>query len=332
MKKIAKRSLAVLLSLLMILTSFAAASAELIETVGSGSMVLYVPEAVYLAPSSAGSVTAQWYLNNTDGSGNYSYARGAESTGKFYFHCSKATSISVSASFESGGSLSNLTTSTGGATLNDDNFQIAANNTNQMITWRVDYTCDDGVTRTAWAYTYVYKPNRIPTGVASEAESDRHGKRKYDYHGFVSVLWGANGYDEGQTQGNEQAKGPAEMIFMGNNGMKSAGNTRPHNAGYFNDSNPKTFRYHNNDNKNVTVSSPYAHYYVDVSRYSNMSQIPNMNFGLAVTDDEHTDGYELTTKLQNTGGTDLSVMHSRTEYNTEELYSTKTAVKSQITT
>lgn len=75
MKKIAKRSLAVLLSLLMILTSFAAASAELIETVGSGSMVLYVPEAVYLAPSSAGSVTAQWYLNNTDGSGNYSYAR-----------------------------------------------------------------------------------------------------------------------------------------------------------------------------------------------------------------------------------------------------------------
>ena len=318
MKKIAKRSLAVLLSLLMILTSFAAASAELIETVGSGSMVLYVPEAVYLAPSSAGSVTAQWYLNNTDGSGNYSYARGAESTGKFYFHCSKATSISVSASFESGGSLSNLTTSTGGATLNDDNFQIAANNTNQMITWRVDYTCNDGVTRTAWAYTYVYKPNRIPTGVASEAESEKHGgNRKYDYHGFVSVLWGANGYDEGQTQGNEQAKGPAEMIFMGNNGMKSAGNTRPHNAGYFNDSNPKTFRYHNNDNKKVTVSSPYAHYYVDVSRYSNMNQIPNMNFGLAVTDDEHTDGYALTTTLQNVGGTDLSVMHSRTEYNTE---------------
>lgn len=319
MKKIAKRSLAVLLSLLMILSSFAAASAALIETVGSGSMVLYVPEAVYLSPSSAGSgsnVSGQWYLNNTDGSGNYSYARGAEGTGRFYFYSANATSISVSASFDNGvGYVSNLTTSTTGTTLNDGDFQIASGNTNQMLTWRVDYTCNDGVTRTAWAYTFVYKPNRIPTGVASITESDKHGSsRKYDYHGFVSVLWGANDYDQGATQGNEQAKGPAAMIFMGNNGMVRGSNTRPHNLGYFDDSNPKTFRYHNNDNKNVTVSSPYAHYYVDVSRYSNMNQLPNMNFGLAVTSDEHTDYYEHEVQLQTAGGTKLEQMHAYTKY------------------
>lgn len=174
MKKLGKRSLSVLLALLMILTSVASASASLIETAGSGSMTLYVPEAVYLTPSSAEAgtnVTGQWYLNNTDGSGNYSYARGAESTGKFYFYCANATRISVTASFDNGvGYTSGLTTSVNGTTLNDDDFRIASGNTNQMLTWRVDYTCNDGVTRTAWAYTYVYKPERSPTGVALTAE------------------------------------------------------------------------------------------------------------------------------------------------------------------
>ena len=323
MKKLGKRSLSVLLALLMILTSVASASASLIETAGSGSMTLYVPEAVYLTPSSAGAgsnVAGQWYLNNTDGSGNYSYARGAESTGKFYFYCANATRISVTASFDNGvGYTSDLTTSVNGTTLNDGDFRIASGNTNQMLTWRVDYTCNDGVTRTAWAYTYVYVPNRIPTGVATEAESakhsKKHSKKRNDYHGFVSVLWGANSYETTTQDGDQQPRGPAEMIFLGNNGMKAANSTRPHNLGYFNDNNPRTFHYHDDNDINPSAYSPYAHFYVDVSRYTNMNMIPNMYFGLAVTDKENVKGYyEQTVTLQTASGTTLSTMHPRTEY------------------
>lgn len=323
MKKLGKRSLSVLLALLMILTSVASASASLIETAGSGSMTLYVPEAVYLTPSSAGAganVAGQWYLNNTDGSGNYSYARGAESTGKFYFYCANATRISVTTSFDNGvGYTSDLTTSVNGTTLNDGDFRIASGNTNQMLTWRVDYTCNDGVTRTAWAYTFIYVPNRIPTGVATEAESakhkEKHSKRRNDYHGFVSVLWGANSYETTTQDGDQEPKGPAEMIFLGNNGMKADSGTRPHNLGYFNDNNPRTFHYHNDNDINPSAYSPYAHYYVDVSRYTNMNMIPNMYFGLAVTDKENVKNYyEQTVTLQTASGTTLSTMHPRTEY------------------
>lgn len=303
MKKIAKRSLAVLLSLLMILTSFAAASAELIETVGSGSMVLYVPEAVYLAPSSAGSVNAQWYLNNTDGGGNYSYARGAESTGKFYFHCSKATSISVSASFESGGSLSNLTTSTGGATLNDDNFQIAANNTNQMITWRVDYTCNDGVTRTAWAYTYVYKPERSPTGVALTAEGFN---KKSCWLGIIQMMWGANTSDTG-------AYGCTPDFYIDGKGLYTVNNTRPDNAGWVKtDYSPKYFSWRKGDRKEtITLSAPRAYYYIDGSRYSNTDQLPNIRLGISMSDDQDTTKTDFALYFQNgDGNTILTLVNS----------------------
>lgn len=303
MKKIAKRSLAVLLSLLMILTSFAAASAELIETVGSGSMVLYVPEAVYLTPSSAGSVTAQWYLNNTDGSGNYSYARGAESTGKFYFHCSKATSISVSASFESGGSLSNLTTSTGGATLNDNNFQIAANNTNQMITWRVDYTCNDGVTRTAWAYTYVYKPERSPTGVALTAEGFN---KKSCWLGIIQMMWGANTSDTG-------AYGCTPDFYIDGKGLYTVDNTRPDNAGWVKtDYSPKYFSWRKGDRKEtITLSAPRAYYYIDGSRYSNTDQLPNIRLGISMSDDQDTTKTDFALYFQNgDGNTILTLVDS----------------------
>mgnify|MGYP005750610437 FL=1 len=300
MKKIAKRSLAVLLSLLMILTSFAAASAELIETVGSGSMVLYVPEAVYLTPSSAGSVTAQWYLNNTDGSGNYSYARGAESTGKFYFHCSKATSISVSASFESGGSLSNLTTSTGGATLNDNNFQIAANNTNQMITWRVDYTCNDGVTRTAWAYTYVYKPERSPTGVALTAEGFN---KKSCWLGIIQMMWGANASDTG-------AYGCTPDFYIDGKGLYTVDNTRPDNAGWVKSAySPKYFSWRKGDRKEtITLSAPRAYYYIDGSRYSNTNQLPHIRLGISMSDDEETAKTDFELYFQDGKGNTISTL------------------------
>ena len=103
---------------------------------------------------------------------------GAEATGKFYFHCDNAKQITVSTSIDNGvGYVANLVKKVEDSTVSSTDFVIVSGNTNQMLTWRVNYTCDDGVTRTAWVYTYVYKPNRIPTGVASEAERDRQASK-----------------------------------------------------------------------------------------------------------------------------------------------------------
>ena len=304
MKKLGKRSLSVLLALLMILTSVASASASLIETVGSGSMTLYVPEAVYLTPSSAEAgtnVAGQWYLNNTDGSGNYSYARGAESTGKFYFYCANATRISVTALFDNGvGYTSGLTTSVNGTTLNDDDFRIASGNTNQMLTWRVDYTCNDGVTRTAWAYTYVYKPERSPTGVALTAEGFN---RKSCWLGIIQMMWGANTSDTG-------AYGCTPDFYIDGKGLYTVNNTRPDNAGWVKtDYSPKYFSWRKGDRKEtITLSAPRAYYYIDGSRYSNTDQLPNIRLGISMSDDQETSKTDFELYFQNGDGNTISTL------------------------
>ena len=304
MKKLGKRSLSVLLALLMILTSVASASASLIETAGSGSMTLYVPEAVYLTPSSAGAgsnVAGQWYLNNTDGSGNYSYARGAESTGKFYFYCANATRISVTALFDNGvGYTSGLTTSVNGTTLNDDDFRIASGNTNQMLTWRVDYTCNDGVTRTAWAYTYVYKPERSPTGVALTAEGFN---KKSCWLGIIQMMWGANTSDTG-------AYGCTPDFYIDGKGLYTANNTRPDNAGWVKtDYSPKYFSWRKGDRKEtITLSAPRAYYYIDGSRYSNTDQLPNIRLGISMSDDEETSKTDFELYFQDGEGNTISTL------------------------
>ncbi len=304
MKKLGKRSLSVLLALLMILTSVASASASLIETAGSGSMTLYVPEAVYLTPSSAGAgsnVAGQWYLNNTDGSGNYSYARGAESTGKFYFYCANATRISVTALFDNGvGYTSGLTTSVNGTTLNDNDFRIASGNTNQMLTWRVDYTCNDGVTRTAWAYTYVYKPERSPTGVALTAEGFN---KKSCWLGIIQMMWGANTSDTG-------AYGCTPDFYIDGKGLYTVNNTRPDNAGWVKtDYSPKYFSWRKGDRKEtITLSAPRAYYYIDGSRYSNTDQLPNIRLGISMSDDEETSETDFALYFQNGDGNTISTL------------------------
>ena len=314
MKKQASKALALFMSLLMLLgvvpmMTFTASAA-------SSDVYFYVPEALYITPTdNGGNQAVKYFLNSYRSESTQSWASAYESTGKLYFYCPAASSVSISVS---GGTVSGLTTS-GTNKIDDTSFSMTAPNASgNIVTWTATYVVN-GQTRTATSYSYVYKPNRVPTGVASETESDKHGsRRKHDYHGVVSVIWGANTYDTGSTNGKQEAKGPASMIYLGNNGMKSGSNSRPHNVGYFDDSHPKTFRYHDHNNINVTVESPAANFFVDVSRFTNMNQIPYMAFGLAVTDDQHTDGYELTTTLQNRdSGADLSTLHSRTEYSTE---------------
>ncbi len=88
---------------------------------------------------------------------------GAEAAGKFYFHCDNAKQITVSTSFDNSvGYVANLVKKVEGSTVSSTDFVIVSGNTNQMLTWRVNYTCDDDVTRTAWVYTYFTSRTEYP--------------------------------------------------------------------------------------------------------------------------------------------------------------------------
>ncbi len=302
MKILCKRTLAIILTLIMAFASVGTAFAALIEDVPDGSVKFYVPECIYLYPGDAESTTrwCQYFLNNTDGSGNYSYARGAETSGKFYFHCDNATNISVTAS---GNSLTfgNFTFTNAGDTLNNSSFSLTAKNTNSVIEWKVDYTCKDGATRTAYAYTYIYRQMSSPTGTGFEAYGENKNKC---YIGGVQLLWGANSSGTGSY-------GCDPRFLINGSGLFATNNCQPINSGsdgngkmLRSDLAPSYFSYNTSSNttKNSSNWAPRAYYYIDGSRFTNTNQLPHFRFGLTMSDDEKTEYSTFGLWLKNSSG------------------------------
>ena len=312
MKKFCKRTLAVILSLLMVFASGGAALAALIEDVPEGSVKFYVPECIYLYPGDAESTTrwCQYFLNNTDGSGNYSYARGAETSGKFYFYCENATNISVTASGNSL-TLGNFATTATGTTLNNSAFTLTAKNTNSIIEWKVDYTCKDGATRTAYAYTYIYRPQTVPTGTGFEASGV--GNSGSCYVGGVQLLWGANSTQTG-------GYGVNSAFNIDGSGLYSRDNQQPINCDMINSNwTPKHFNYtYTYGIKGQKVEgnaySPTAYYYIDGSRFTNTNQLPHFRLGLTMSDDEKTEYTSVRLYLKNSSGGVITTYISTDKY------------------
>ena len=172
MKKAFKKTFSIVLSLFMLIgiipmMTFTAEAA-------SEDVYFYVPEALYITPTdNGGNQPVKYFLNSYRSESTQSWASPYEDSGKLYFYCPAATSVSLSVS---DASVFNLTTS-GTNKIDDDSFSMTApNSSGSIVTWTATYTVN-GETRTATSYSYVYSPNRVPTGVASEAESDKHGSR-----------------------------------------------------------------------------------------------------------------------------------------------------------
>ena len=247
----------------------------------------YVPEAVYLKTGDKGT---QWYLNSCGDDGQTPPAP-KDTTGKLYFHCDGATSVQITLF---GGRMTGMNFF-GTDTIADNDLQIVSDN-GDTIRYSAKYVVG-GITRTAHAYTYLYEPYRVPTGCATEAESDEHNNGKYDYHGIVTALWGAqNSGIKENTSLKDGADVADESIYLGNKGLVTAANSRPRNSGMVKKGDG-TFGAQNNDNKNLSITSPTAYFCVDTSRFTNLNQIPNMYVGLTQTDDQHTDYCTLETYL-----------------------------------
>ncbi|MCR5150165.1 MAG: bacterial Ig-like domain-containing protein [Clostridiales bacterium] len=247
----------------------------------------YVPEAVYLKTGDNGT---QWYLNSCGDNGQIPPAA-KDTTGKLYFHCDGATQIRITAS---GAGVVDLITAAAGDTVADNDFRIAAVSEG-LLTYTAVYVAG-GMERTAKAYTYIYEPNRVPTGCATEAQSDEHGGN-LDCHGILTALWGAQSSDLKENISDANGADIAdESIWLGNRGLTASQNNMPRSSGMVS-AGKGTFGAQNSKSKNLSIASPTAYFYVDVSRFTNMKDIPNMYVGLTQTDCAHTDFCKLTAYL-----------------------------------
>ena len=197
------------------------------------------------------------------------------------------------------------------------------------IEWRASFVDKlDGLTKVAYAYTYVYKPYIQPVGTAINTNNYR-GSNSYGFDvTWVSGIHSFNASSNKATHAPNSASGTRNLVTFSSSNPKgvqlgvagtklyaqfatqvvSNGNffytgMSNENAGNWvnGDGSPylkaKSFRFventHDTSSGDVSqytlATSPEAFMNVDVSRYSNLSQIPNLSTGLMVTSDEGSD-------------------------------------------
>ena len=207
-------------------------------------------------------------------------------------------------------------------------YLLAATN-GYYIEWKATFVDKlDGQTKVAYAYTYVYKPYLQPVGTAINTNNYR-GNNSYGYDiSWISGIHSFNTSSTKATHSPNSTNGGKSLVTFSSSNPKgvqlgvagtmlyaqfatqvvSNGNffyTGMNNESAYNwvngDGSPylkaKSFRFVENkkDSSSKDVSqytlatSPEAYLTVDVSRYHNLSNVPNLSAGLMVTSDEGSD-------------------------------------------
>ena len=206
---------------------------------------------------------------------------------------------------------------------------LAAKTKGYYIEWKATFVDKlDGQTKVAYAYTYVYKPYLQPVGTAINTNNYR-GNNSYGYDiSWISGIHSFNTSSTKATHSPNSTNGGKSLVTFSSsnpNGVQlgaagtrlyaqfatqvvSNGNffyTGMNNESAYNwvngDGSPylkaKSFHFVENkkDSSSKDVSqytlatSPEAYLTVDVSRYHNLSNVPNLSAGLMVTSDEGSD-------------------------------------------
>lgn len=338
----------------------------------------YVPEVIYLAPNvqswtSATSTPFQFFIQNDTSTGKPKSTQ--ELTGTVYFEYANASSAKLSyfwldditsdtklsggsiymGSALSAGTQKTLTLSSGKSTTtisaeNSKSPSLAASKTGCYIQWVLTFTDKaDSQTKTAIAYTYVYKPYVIPYGTAGEMINDCGTNTECHVISWITGVHSLSGTSDYYPRyaASNSAKGMAGFLSTQNTGYVGstkitgtrnqpsanvstyatslysvfASETKAQayfygnqtNSGVDNNStmdwltnstsgafNVKSFRYQKYDdglnslggsghNRMNTVCPVIGTVNIDSSRYSNLSQIPNLGLGMLVTSDKKTD-------------------------------------------
>ena len=214
--KIGKSVLSVIICLTMLLTTFCffdigsliSEASVGIKSFSSGvdpAVTFYVPETIYLAPTSGTMNTFQYYVDRANAV-NGALRTGENTTGNVFFKCDQASSVtsitcsgatvSLSATSSSSNTLS--------TTINSGSIPTAlSQNGITTLTWTVQYVVG-GKTFTATSYTTVYAPyvNAVAQGYATRNKSGKEAS-------VGGIVWvtGMHGYVEGKYDGGADCTG-----------------------------------------------------------------------------------------------------------------------------
>lgn len=215
-KKTAKRALSVILSIVLMFTTFFIFDPDVLKidteayvaatqpTLTNDDVFFYVPEVIYLAPSTTGetgTVPFKWFADreNAD-NGEITKSVADKTAGSVYFHCVIAESYIINVSLPDGCSISNVDTGTwksGNSYSTNQMTGSALNKQGQTITWTL--TWSDGIRNySTTRYSRIYKTNYVPSGGAGKTVRGSSSIVRVIgavyIHGFANNFTGGNKY------------------------------------------------------------------------------------------------------------------------------------------
>ncbi len=261
------------------------------------SVYFYVPEVIYLKPSTAGTTSVvdfQYYADRANAdNGALTSDVASSTTGNIYFNCTQAKSFKIEVSKPTGcnvtasgytlGSWINL--SSGYTTMTGS----AYNTNNQILTWTATWKDANGNEFTATRKTAIYKQNYTAYGGAAKRTSG-YGLGKTSYTQGVFYLTGFSS-SSSYTSGSYKIKDVYNPMFY------PSWTASPNNTGiggFALDSNsggPVAWGDGASGTTTHTIgsaSSSGLSIYIDKSRYTNYKYIPFLYWNVIVSDLENT--------------------------------------------
>ena len=275
------------------------------------SYTFYVPETIYLAPSTSATKTFKYYVDR-ENSVNSSLRKGENTSGNIYFKCDKASSIkSLTLSDCSSVSIGATTSSSGtlSTTVSAGSLSAGLNpGEKKLLTWTVVYVAD-GVEYTANAYTVAYAPWPTVVSASSQGRNKHSGdKRSYIMQttwisGIHSVIDNGSGSDGSGVYKYSPIISSSSIPTGADSNMGNLFNEGTGGSGFW-----KT-------NENATCYGGRGALLVDTSRYSYYYQVPNLKVGL---------DFNIVHGNHDSNTTDLGIFTEGTTEQTTNLGSTQT--------
>lgn len=250
----------------------------------------YVPETIYLEPSTGNMNTFKYYVDCENAANGSLTGNAADTEGNIFFYCPEATQVTISvdpavSAVAANGSIDFRA----GYTVNDSTVSTKITsgalatsipaNSGSVLKWTATYKLTDGNTYNAYAYSYVYAPQSGEVAAAVRQvhtySSDIYNQGILWLIGFNSVTGGSSNctknffFDTAPTSDTGVAN-----WFQTLNGGGSTFVDQSHSS---------------NASDTETANGGTGVLAVDSSRYTNLNQIPYLKLGYWQCDCEGED-------------------------------------------
>lgn len=302
-----------------------------IDSAFDSSMYFYVPETIYINPVvSSSKYNFQYYVDRAAIADSVLDTSYNKTTGNVFFSCAKASNVSITASI-SGGSVTLGQSSATNGLIKTTMTGYSTTYSNKTIEWTATYTnIATGRQMTTKAYTYCYAP--ITTSTISATANERYkGAWNHDKASSCVTAWlvGAATVDvskykissasSGSTStDNADSQGTYKYNYLANPtaSIPTAGHE---NVGVYNTGTGGSGLWKNNADADWFTGGKGT-LYVDSSRYTNLSQIPDLYIGLDCN-------------YKDKGSANIKLFHAwYSKVNTTQLTNSSDAAISNVTT